>query len=97
MPTPTTWAIAWIVKALAAFILPRDLFASWFAKKTKALSISTTEAEYVSAGKACQQALWMKQALIDCDIRLDDIPIMCDNKGAIKLSKTPYNTVELNI
>ncbi|GJZ80581.1 hypothetical protein Tco_0645575 [Tanacetum coccineum] len=70
---------------------------SWFAKKQKALSISTTEAEYVSAGKACQQALWMKQALIDCDIRLDDIPIMCDNKGAIKLSKTPYNTVELNI
>ncbi|GJU22409.1 hypothetical protein Tco_1155751 [Tanacetum coccineum] len=39
-----------------------------------------TEAEYVSAGKACQQALWMKQALIDYGVRLDDIPIMCDNK-----------------
>nr|GEX27061.1 uncharacterized mitochondrial protein AtMg00810-like [Tanacetum cinerariifolium] len=38
---------------------------SWFSKKQTALSISTTEAEYVSAGKACQQALWMKQALID--------------------------------
>ncbi|GKD92410.1 hypothetical protein Tco_1372247 [Tanacetum coccineum] len=35
-----------------------------------------TEAEYVSAGKTCQQALWMKQALIDYDIRLDDVPIM---------------------
>ncbi|GJZ88125.1 copia protein, partial [Tanacetum coccineum] len=34
---------------------------SWFLKKQTALSISTTEAEYVSAGKACQQALWMKQ------------------------------------
>ncbi|GJX98132.1 retrovirus-related pol polyprotein from transposon TNT 1-94 [Tanacetum coccineum] len=34
-----------------------------------ALAISTTEAEYVSAGKACQQALWMKQALVDYDIR----------------------------
>ncbi|GJV60849.1 hypothetical protein Tco_1466949 [Tanacetum coccineum] len=54
-----------------------------------ALAISTTEAEYVSAGKACQQALWMKQALIDYGIRLDDIPIMCDNKGAIDLSKNP--------
>ncbi|GJX92687.1 hypothetical protein Tco_0347273 [Tanacetum coccineum] len=54
-----------------------------------ALAISTTEAEYVSAGKACQQALWMKQALSDYDIRLDDIPIMCDNKGAIDLSKNP--------
>ncbi|GJT10492.1 copia protein [Tanacetum coccineum] len=62
---------------------------SWFSKKQTALAISTTEAEYVSAGKACQQALWMKQALVDYDIRLDDIPIMCDNKGAIDLSKNP--------
>ncbi|GKB08071.1 retrovirus-related pol polyprotein from transposon TNT 1-94 [Tanacetum coccineum] len=54
-------------------------------KKQTALAISTTEAEYVSARKACQQALWMKQALID----YDDIPIMCDNKGAIDLSKNP--------
>ncbi|GKB58681.1 retrovirus-related pol polyprotein from transposon TNT 1-94 [Tanacetum coccineum] len=57
--------------------------------KQTALAISTTEAEYVSAGKACQQALWMKQALIDYDIRLDDVPIMCDNKGVIDLSKNP--------
>ncbi|GJV24477.1 hypothetical protein Tco_1377172 [Tanacetum coccineum] len=62
---------------------------SWFLKKQAALSISTTEAEYVSAGKACQQALWMKQALIDYNIRLDDVPIMCDNKGTIDLSKNP--------
>ncbi|GJZ40805.1 hypothetical protein Tco_0587691 [Tanacetum coccineum] len=47
------------------------------------------EAEYVSAEKACQQALWMKQALINYDIRLDDVPIICDNKGAIDLSKNP--------
>ncbi|GJT50055.1 retrovirus-related pol polyprotein from transposon TNT 1-94 [Tanacetum coccineum] len=60
---------------------------SWFSKKQTALAISTTEAEYVSAGKTCQQALWMKQALIDYGIRLDDILIMCDNKGAIDLSK----------
>ncbi|GJX05592.1 hypothetical protein Tco_0191508 [Tanacetum coccineum] len=57
--------------------------------KQTALAISTTEAEYVSARKACQQALWMKQALIDYDVRLDDVPIMCDNKGAIDLSKNP--------
>ncbi|GKA40515.1 retrovirus-related pol polyprotein from transposon TNT 1-94 [Tanacetum coccineum] len=58
-------------------------------EKQTALAISTTKAEYVSAGKACQQALWMKQALIDYDVRLDDVPIMCDNKGAIDLSKNP--------
>ncbi|GKC49792.1 hypothetical protein Tco_1072537, partial [Tanacetum coccineum] len=52
---------------------------SWFLKKQTALAISTTEAEYVSTGKACQQAL------IDYGVRLDDIPIMCDNKGTIDL------------
>ncbi|GJS97953.1 reverse transcriptase domain-containing protein [Tanacetum coccineum] len=42
---------------------------SWFSKKQTALAISTTEAEYVSAGKACQQAIWIKQALIDYGVR----------------------------
>ncbi|GJZ67017.1 hypothetical protein Tco_0630257, partial [Tanacetum coccineum] len=58
-------------------------------QKHTALAVYTSEAEYVSARKACQQALWMKQALVDYGIRLDDIPIMCDNKGAIDLSKNP--------
>nr|GEU83697.1 copia protein [Tanacetum cinerariifolium] len=62
---------------------------SWFLKKQTVLTISTIEAGYVSAGKACQQALWMKQDLIDYDVRLDDVPIMCDNKVAIDLSKNP--------
>ncbi|GJT34767.1 hypothetical protein Tco_0925186 [Tanacetum coccineum] len=63
--------------------------AAKFSKKQTALAISTTEAEYVSAEKARQLALWMKQALIDYDVRLDDIPIMCDNKRAIDFSKNP--------
>ncbi|GKC14784.1 hypothetical protein Tco_1011566 [Tanacetum coccineum] len=69
--------------------LERCCLTSWFLKKQTALAIATTEAEYVSAGKACQQALWMKQALVDCGISLDDIPITCDNKGAVDLSKNP--------
>nr|GEV98561.1 hypothetical protein [Tanacetum cinerariifolium] len=48
-----------------------------------------SDIEYVSAGKACQQTLWMKQALIAYGVRLDGIPIMCDNKGAIDLRKNP--------
>ncbi|GKA98063.1 retrovirus-related pol polyprotein from transposon TNT 1-94 [Tanacetum coccineum] len=59
---------------------------SWFSKKQTALAISTTKAEYVYARKACQQALWMKQSLVDYDIKFDDIPVLCDNKGAIDLS-----------
>nr|GEX59222.1 retrovirus-related Pol polyprotein from transposon TNT 1-94 [Tanacetum cinerariifolium] len=68
-------------------IFVRCCLTSWISKKQTALAISTTEAEYVSNEKACQQALWMKQALIDYDVRLDDVPIICDNKGAIDLSK----------
>nr|GEW52841.1 retrovirus-related Pol polyprotein from transposon TNT 1-94 [Tanacetum cinerariifolium] len=59
---------------------------SWFSKKQTALAISITKAEYVSTEKACQQVLRMKHALIEYDVRLDDIPIMCRNKGAIDLS-----------
>ncbi|GJZ62163.1 retrovirus-related pol polyprotein from transposon TNT 1-94 [Tanacetum coccineum] len=57
---------------------------SWFSKKQTALAISTTEAEYVSAGKACQQALWMKQALIDYDEK-DITPK--DRKHSKKMTK----------
>ncbi|GJR05312.1 hypothetical protein Tco_0528296 [Tanacetum coccineum] len=71
-------------------------FTSWFSKKQTTLAISTTKAEYVRARNACQQTLWMKQALIDYDVRLDDVPIMCDNKGVIDLSKTRCNTLELS-
>ncbi|GJV27572.1 hypothetical protein Tco_1384020 [Tanacetum coccineum] len=60
---------------------------SWFSKKQTALAISTIEAKYVSVRKACQQVLWMKQDLVDYDIKLDDIPVLCDNKGSIDLSK----------
>ncbi|GJR78929.1 copia protein [Tanacetum coccineum] len=51
---------------------------SWFSKKQTALAISTTEAEYVSAGKVCQQALWMKQALIDYGISFPAIRELVD-------------------
>nr|GEU66509.1 retrovirus-related Pol polyprotein from transposon TNT 1-94 [Tanacetum cinerariifolium] len=69
----------------------KSAFLNGFINKEKqsALAISTTEAKYVSARKACQQALWMKQALIDYDVRLDDDPIMYDNKDTINLSKNP--------
>ncbi|GJX81268.1 retrovirus-related pol polyprotein from transposon TNT 1-94 [Tanacetum coccineum] len=50
---------------------------SWFLKKQTALAISTTEAEYVSAKKACQQALWMKQALIDYDSLFHFVEFEC--------------------
>ncbi|GJV81330.1 retrovirus-related pol polyprotein from transposon TNT 1-94 [Tanacetum coccineum] len=70
---------------------------SWFSKKQIALAISTTEAEYISAEKAFQQALWMKQALVDYDIVLDDIIVLCDNKGAIGLIYCSDNQYAVSI
>ncbi|GKB94939.1 copia protein [Tanacetum coccineum] len=67
---------------------------SWFSKKQTALAISTTEAKYVSIEKACQQALWMKQALIEYDVRLDDVPIMRSSGSCLRVSLSyaiPYN------
>ncbi|GJS87329.1 hypothetical protein Tco_0769965 [Tanacetum coccineum] len=56
-----------------------------------ALAISTTKSEYVAAGRACQQALWMKQAIKDYDNHCEYILVLCDNKGAIDLSKNPVH------
>ncbi|GJU53250.1 copia protein [Tanacetum coccineum] len=72
---------------LKAFLIKHEYNMGMFSKKQTALAISMIEVEYISAEKACQQALWMKQALNHYDVRLDDVPIMCDNKGAIDLSK----------
>ncbi|GJZ71970.1 hypothetical protein Tco_0635821 [Tanacetum coccineum] len=54
-----------------------------------AITLSRQQRSVQFGTHTCQQALWMKQALVDYGIRLDDIPIMCDNKGAIDLSKNP--------
>ncbi|GJT31331.1 copia protein [Tanacetum coccineum] len=55
--------------------------------------------EYLSAGKACQQALWMKQALIDYEIRLEDIPIISsshqpNDDEEIQEEGTPRNSIQ---
>ncbi|GJR88632.1 hypothetical protein Tco_0212643 [Tanacetum coccineum] len=89
MPTPIMRETMSITKAQAVCTFMGCCLTSWFSKKQTALAISTIEAEYVSARKACQQALWMKQALIDYDINLENIPVLYDNKGAIDLSKNP--------
>ena len=62
---------------------------SWFSKKQNSVALSTTEAEYVAAGRCCAQILWMKQTLQDFGVRFESCPIMCDNTSAINLSKNP--------
>jgi hypothetical protein len=38
---------------------------SWVSKKQNSVALSTTEAEYITAGHCCAQLLWMRQTLRD--------------------------------
>nr|GEU64382.1 copia protein [Tanacetum cinerariifolium] len=71
---------------------------SWFAKKQTALAIFMTKAEYVFAEKACQQALWMKQALIDYGICLDNVPIITTQAQLLRDPNKLYiNDIHLDL
>jgi hypothetical protein len=62
---------------------------SWSSKKQNSVSLSTTEAEYIAAASCCAPTLYMKQTLLDCSSSFSRVPLLCDNKSAIKLTKNP--------
>lgn len=49
--------------------------------------MSIAKTEYVSAGSCCAQILWLKKQLLNFDIKLQSIHIVCDNTSAINLTK----------
>ena len=53
------------------------------------MALSTTEAEYITAGACCAQILYMKQTLLDYGVVLDKVPLLCDNESAVKLANNP--------
>ncbi|GKA59307.1 hypothetical protein Tco_0758620 [Tanacetum coccineum] len=69
----------------------RSCLTSWFSKKQTSLANSITKSDYVLAERACQQALWIKQAFVDYNIALKEVPILCDDKCAINLTSSPIN------
>jgi hypothetical protein len=62
---------------------------SWSSKKQNCVSLSTAEAEYVSAASCCAQLLWMRQTLKDYGVHCDKVPLLCDNESAIKIAHNP--------
>jgi len=62
---------------------------SWHSKKQNSVALSTAEAEYIVAGACCAQPLWIMQQLRDLVINLKEVPIKCDNKSAIDITKNP--------
>ncbi|XP_050919564.1 secreted RxLR effector protein 161-like [Lathyrus oleraceus] len=61
---------------------------SWHSKKQVFVALLTFGEEYIAVGNCCAQILWLKQKLLDFDIKLHCIPIMCDNTSVINLTKT---------
>jgi hypothetical protein len=51
--------------------------------------LSTAEAEYIAAGACCAQILYMKQTLLDFGVRLEKVPLLCDNESAVKIANNP--------
>ena len=66
-----------------------DNLISQASKRQATIALSTTEAEYISDASCCTQLLWMKHQLEDYQITKNCIPIYCDNRAAICLSKNP--------
>jgi hypothetical protein len=65
-----------------------ECLVSWLRKKQSSVFLCTAEAEYIVVVGCCTWVLWMKQDLTDIEVEYDDlIPIYCNNKSAISISK----------
>jgi hypothetical protein len=69
-------------------LLGRSLV-SWSSKKQNSIALSTTEAEYIAVGSCCAQILWMKTTLKDFEINFKNVPLLSNNKSAVKLTNNP--------
>jgi hypothetical protein len=59
---------------------------SWRSSKQSVVARSTTEAKYIVASEAAEEAVWMKEFISKLGVvpsALDPMVIYCDNNGAI--------------
>ena len=65
---------------------------SWKSKRQPTVSLSTTEAEYMAASLATQEAVWLRQLLSDlCVMQIQPTVLYEDNRGCIDLVNNPVH------
>lgn len=70
--------------------LVSDGAVTWTSKKKPIVTLSTTEAEFVAAGAAACQVVWMMKIIKELGLSEEDnTEIYCDNSSAIRLSQNP--------
>ena len=63
---------------------------TWCSKKQDSIALSSAEAEYVAAGAAAKQAIWLRKLLKDlCFEQKGATELWCDNQSAIAMTKNP--------
>jgi hypothetical protein len=68
-------------------LLGRSLV-SWSSKKQNSVALSTADTKYIFASSCYAQILWMKATLNDFRIKFKQVPLLCDNESAIKLTNS---------
>ena len=62
---------------------------SWESKLQSVVSLSTTEAEYITVAHTCKETIWLKKLLRDFKVKQDMMRVNCDNQSALHLMKNP--------
>lgn len=61
---------------------------SWSLRKQQVVTLSTTEAEFITAVTSACQAIWLRRILEELHFQEHEPTVIyCDNSSAIKLSK----------
>ena len=58
-------------------------------KETKFCGLVNRGDRIHCTGACCAQIIYMKQSLLDYGVVLDRIPLLCDNKSAVKIAINP--------
>ena len=62
---------------------------SWSSRLQSVVAVSTTESEYLAAGAAVKEALWLTKLMSTLRVDVQPVDIFCDNMGTIAILKNP--------